>query len=111
MFYIVGGHVFMGTYREFETANEKNTQQVSQTYLGEIRKLSVKRDGRGHLAVSLVERFQDPEFARRDLNAGFTILPDGHSLGAAAYGGVFTRDQLAFVKPIYWSRGEAPNDR
>ena len=108
MFYIVGGHVFMGTYREFETANEKNTQQVSQTYLGEIRKLSVKRDGHGRLAVSLVERFQDPEFARRDLNAGFTILPDGHSLGAAAYGGVFTRDQLAFVKPIYWSPGEAP---
>jgi hypothetical protein len=108
MFYIVGGHVFTGTYREFETANEKNTPKVSQTYLGEIRKLSVKREAHGRLAVSLVERFQDPEFARRDLNAGFTILPNGHSLGAAAYGGVFTRDQLAFVKPIYWSRGEAP---
>jgi len=108
MFYLVGGHVFMGTYRAFEAADEKNTQQVSQTYLGEIRKLSVRRDGPGRLSVSLVEAYKDTEFARRDLNAALTILPDGHTLGAAAYGGVFTKDQLGFKKPIYWSSAVQP---
>jgi hypothetical protein len=108
MFYLVGGHVFMGTYREFETSDEKNTTKASQTYLGEIRKLSIRRDAHGQLSVKLVERYRDPEFARRDLNAALTILPDGHSLGAAAYGGVFTKDQLGFTKPIYWSSATPP---
>ena len=80
----------------------------SQTYLGEIRKLSVKRGAKGRMSVALIESFKDPEFARRDLNTALTILPDGHSLGAAAYGGVFTKDQLAFTKPIYWSGAARP---
>jgi hypothetical protein len=108
MFYLVGGHVFMGTYREFETAEEKNTHKASQTYLGEIRKLNIRRDAHGLLSVSLVESYKDPEFARRDLNAALAILPDGHTLGAAAYGGVFTKDQLGFTKPIYWSSAGKP---
>jgi hypothetical protein len=108
MFYVAGGHVFSGTYREFEGASEKNTTKASQTYTGEIRKLRLKRDAHGQLAVSLVGRYRNPEFARRDLNAGFTILPDGHSLGAAVYGGVFTKDQLSFTKPIYWSANHPP---
>jgi hypothetical protein len=108
MFYIAGGHVFTGTYREFEGAEEKNSPKASQTYLGEIRKLSFKRGSGGQLSVSLVERYPNPEFARRDLNAVFTILPDGHSLGAAVYGGVFTKDQLNFTKPIYWSANHPP---
>jgi hypothetical protein len=108
LFYLVGGHVFMGTYREFEASEEKNTTKASQTYLGEIRKLSVRRDARGQLSVALAERYRDPEFARRDLNAAVTILPDGHSLGAAAYGGVFTKDQLGFTKPIYWTSASPP---
>jgi hypothetical protein len=108
MFYIVGGHVFTGSYRDFEAASEKNSAKVSQTYLGEIRKLSIQHDEAGHLAVKLVERYQDPEFNRRDFTAALTILPDGHSLGAAVYGGVFTKDQLNFTKPIYWNNTTAP---
>jgi hypothetical protein len=107
-FYLIGGHVFMGSYRGFEAAGEKNTPKASQTYLGEIRKLRVKSAGPGKLEVTLVEAFRDPEFARRDLNAGLTILPDGKSLGAAAYGGVFTKDQLNFTHPILFSAGAAP---
>lgn len=107
-FYLVGGHVFTGTYRAFEAADEKNTNQSSQVYLGEIRKLSVRRDAPGRLSVSLVEAWKDTEFARRDLNAALTILPDGHTLGAAAYGGVFTKDQLGFTKPIYWNGAVPP---
>ena len=30
------------------------------------------------------------------------------ALGAAAYGGVFTKDQLGFTKPIYWSSAAKP---
>jgi hypothetical protein len=108
LFYIAGGHVFTGTYREFEGADEKNSGKASQTYIGEIRKLRVKRGAPGQLTVALLDRYQDPEFARRDLNAGFTILADGHSLGAAVYGGVFTKDQLSFTKPIYWSANHPP---
>ncbi len=108
MFYIAGGHIFTGTYREFEGADEKNSTKASQTYLGEIRKLSLKRGTQGQLSVSLVERYPNPEFARRDLNAGFTILPDGQTLAAAIYGGVFTKDQLSFTKPIYWSAKHSP---
>jgi hypothetical protein len=107
-FYLLGGHVFMGTYRQFEAANEKNTAEASQTYLGEIRKLRFINAGPGRLRVSLVESFRDPEFARRDFNANLTILPDGKSLGAAIYGGVFTKDQLNFTHPIYIKPGAAP---
>jgi hypothetical protein len=62
----------------------------------------------GKLEVSLVESFKDPEFARRDLNAGLAILGDGKSLGAAAYGGVFTKDQLNFTHPVWISAGSVP---
>ena len=34
MFYLVGGHVFTGAYRDFEAAAEKNTPTVSQRYTG-----------------------------------------------------------------------------
>ena len=80
---------------------------MSQTYTGEIRKVSIHKDAAG-LALSLVDRYQHPEFARRDLNAAFTILPDGRTLGAAVYGGVFTKDQLNFSKPIYWTASQPP---
>jgi hypothetical protein len=107
LFYLVGGHVFMGSYRAFEAAAEKTTPKVSQTYLSEIRKLRIVRSA-GKLEVSLVERFQDPEFARRDLNVAMTIQPDGKTLGGAAYGGVFTKDQLNFAHPIYFSATAKP---
>jgi len=108
LFYLIGGHVFTGSYRDFEAAEEKSTPKVSQQYTGEIRKLRVTRDVPGRLGVALVESYTDPEFARRDLNATLTIQPDGHTLGAAAYGGVFTQDQLGFSKPIYWSAARPP---
>ncbi|MCU1261726.1 MAG: hypothetical protein JWO80_4611 [Bryobacterales bacterium] len=108
LFYLVGGHVFMGSYRAFETAGEKTTPKVSQTYLSEIRKLRITRSAAGKLDVALLERFQDPEFARRDLNVAMVIQPDGKSLGAAAYGGVFTKEQLNFTHPIYFSAASPP---
>jgi hypothetical protein len=107
-FYLIGGHIFMGTYRAFEAQNEKNMAKVNQTYLGEIRKLRVQPAGPGKLAVTLAERFRDSEFARRDGNAALTILSDGRSLGAGVYGGVFTKDQLNFTHPIYFSAGSPP---
>jgi hypothetical protein len=107
LFYLVGGHVFTGSYRDFEASNEEGTANSSQKYLGEIRKLNVTSVN-GKLSVSLVERYADPEFARRDLNGGFVIRGDGHSLGAAIYGGVFTREQLNFSRPIYWDAATPP---
>ncbi len=109
MFYLAGGHVFMGSYRDFEGGNEQKTATASQTYLAEIRKLKVERARKMQLSVTLVERYSDPEFARRDMNAGFTILADGHTLGAALYGGVFTKDQLNFSKPVYWDASARPH--
>ena len=106
-FYLVGGHVFMGRYSDFQTNQEKNSAKASQRYLGEIRKLSIKRE-QDRLAVTLVDRYEHPEFARRDLNVAFNITPEDLSLGAAAYGGVFTKEQLAFSKPIYWSASKRP---
>src|SRR5207248_3628938 len=64
LFYLIGGHVFMGTYRSFEAADEKNTARASQTYLGEIRKLRFSSVHPGKLHVSLVASYKDPEFAR-----------------------------------------------
>jgi hypothetical protein len=110
MFYLAGGHVFTGTYRDFEGGNEEASATTSQKYLGEIRKLKVARTAKGQLSVSLVESYADPQFARRDLNAGFAILADGHSLGAAIYGGVFTKEQLNFPRPIYWDAGTHPQE-
>ncbi len=107
-FYLVGGHVFTGSYRSFEAADEKNTSSASQTYLGEIRKLRLTGGGKGKLDVALVESFNDPEFARRDFNAGLTVLEDGKSLGAAVWGGVFTKDQLNFTHPILIRAGAIP---
>lgn len=108
LFYLIGGHVFMGTYRGFEAADEKNTPKTSQTYLGEIRKLRFTNNQHGKLDVSLVQSFKDPEFARRDFNAALTILDDGKSLGAAAYGGVFTKDRMNFPHPVLISAGAVP---
>jgi len=107
-FYLVGGHVFMGSYRSFEAADEKTTPKASQTYLGEIRKLRLAGNKPGKLDVSLIETFKDQEFARRDLNVGQLILPDGKSLGAAAYGGVFTKEQMNFTHPVYIGAGSPP---
>lgn len=107
-FYIIGGHVFTGSYRSFEAADEKDTPKASQTYLGEIRKLRISSAGAGKLNVSLVESYKNPEFARRDFNAGLTMLDDGKSLGAAVYGGVFTKDQLNFTHPILINGRSAP---
>jgi hypothetical protein len=98
----------MGNYRSFEAADEKNSTKASQTYLGEIRKLRFTSERPGRLAVSLVESFKDAEFARRDLNAGLTILDDVKSLGAVAYGGVFTKDQLNFTHPVVINAGAVP---
>jgi len=108
LFYLFGGHVFMGSYRAFEAAEEKTTPKASQTYLGEIRKLRFNQPGGQKLVVSQVDRYQDPEFARRDLNVELTIAPDGKSLGAAAYGGVFTKDQLNFTHPVYFQANSTP---
>jgi hypothetical protein len=107
-FYLIGGHVFLGSYRGFEAADEKNSPKASQAYLGEIRRLRLATPQKGKLEVSQVESFSDSEFARRDLNVGLTILPDGKSLAAAAYGGVFTKDQLNFTHPIFISPGSVP---
>jgi len=107
-FYLIGGHVFTGSYRSFEAADEKTSPKASQTYLGEIRKLRFNSGRPGKIDVTLVESFKDPEFARRDLNASPTILADGKSLGAAAYGGVFTKDQLNFTHPIFVAAGSVP---
>jgi hypothetical protein len=106
-FYLVMGHVFMGTYADFEGGNEHNSTKASQKYLGEIRRLSISRTSSG-LTVALLDRFSNPEFLRRDLNTSYTILPDGKSLGGAAYGGVFTKDQLNFSRPIYFGPASSP---
>ena len=108
LFYLIGGHVFMGSYRSFEAADEKESPKASQQYLGEIRKLRFTAGKPGKIDVKLVETYPDPEFARRDLNAGPMILPDGKSLGAAAWGGVFTKEQLNFTHPIFISTTAAP---
>lgn len=106
--YLAMGHVFMGRYSEFEANNEQNTAKVYQKYLGEIRKLKVGHGGAGGLTVALAGKWEGPEFARRDFNAAPRILPDGRTVGAAVYGGVFTKDQMAFTKPIYFGGGGAP---
>jgi hypothetical protein len=75
-FYIAGGHVFTGTYREFETAEEKNELRVSQKYTGEIRKLAFKRDAAGKLAVALIERRRNPRVSKRiPLSRRFPVVP------------------------------------
>jgi hypothetical protein len=108
LFYLIGGHVFMGSYRSFEAADEKESPKASQKYLGEIRKLKFSPGKPGKIEVKLVETFTNPEFARRDLNAGQMILEDGRSLGAAVWGGVFTKEQLNFTHPIFLSTKGAP---
>lgn len=106
-FYLVMGHVFTGSYADFEGGNEHNSVKASQKYVGEIRRLSISRTASG-LNVALLDRFSNPEFLRRDLNTTYTILPDGKSLGGAAYGGVFTKDQLNFSRPIYFGPASSP---
>jgi hypothetical protein len=107
-FYLVMGHAFKGTYTAFEGRGEKNSAEASQTYLNEIRKLSIKTQPDGSLAVAVVERFHDDvEFHRRDFNVAPFVSSTG--LGLAAYGGVFTPEtQLAYSKPIYITPGSRP---
>jgi hypothetical protein len=107
-FYLVMGHSFEGSYTAFEGRQEKNGPEASQTYLDEIRKLSIKPKPDGSLGVALVEKFHDEmEFHRRDLNVAHFLSPAG--LGFAAYGGVFTPEtQLNYSKPVYVNPGSRP---
>ncbi len=100
-FYVVMGHVFMGTYTAFEGQGERNAQPASQAYLNEIRRLRIACNSQGDLSVTLVSKFRDEiQFHRRDLNVTKMVAPEG--VGLAAYGGVFTPDtQLSYSKPIY----------
>src|SRR5437016_9142811 len=102
------GHSFQGSYTAFEGQGEHNSAEASQTYLSEIRKLSVKTQAHGSLSVALVEKFQnETEFHRRDLNVAQFLSPAG--LGFAAYGGVFTPEtQLSYSKPVYVNSGSSP---
>jgi hypothetical protein len=108
-FYLVMGHSFQGSYTAFEGRGEKNGPEAAQTYLNEIRKLSLKTRPDGSLGVTLVERFRDEtEFHRRDLSVAQFLSPAG--LGFAAYGGVFTPEtQLSYSKPIYVTPGSRPS--
>jgi Protein of unknown function (DUF4019) len=108
-FYLVMGHSFQGSYTAFEGRREKNSAEASQTYLDEIRKLSLKPKPDGSLSVTLVEKFHDEmEFHRRDFNIAQFLSPAG--LGFAAYGGVFTPDtQLSYSKPVYVHPGSRPS--
>ncbi|HYR85863.1 MAG TPA: hypothetical protein VE422_17365 [Terriglobia bacterium] len=104
-FYLVMGHSFQGSYTAFEGQGEHNSAEASQTYLSEIRKLSITAKADGSLSVALVERFyNESEFHRRDLNVAHFLSPAG--LGFAAYGGVFTPEtQLSYSKPVYFAPG------
>jgi hypothetical protein len=107
-FYLMMGHVFMGSYTAFEGHGEHDAQEVSQAYLNEIRKLKITEGTQGRLDVQLVDTYKDPvEFHRRDLNTVKVMTPQG--VGLAAYGGVFTPEtQLSYSKPIYLFPGHAP---
>ncbi len=106
-FYLVMGHVFMGSYTAFEGHGERNSGPVTQAYLNEIRKLKLVSDGGGSLSVTLVEAFRDEtEFHRRDLTVAKILSPRG--VGLAAFGGVFTPDQLSYSKPVYLFPNERP---
>jgi hypothetical protein len=107
-FYVVMGHSFQGNYTAFEGRGEKNSAEASQTYLEEIRKLSVKTAPDGSLSVSLAQKFHDEnEFHRRDLNVVPFLSAAG--LGFAAFGGVFTPEtQLNYTKPVYLTSGVRP---
>lgn len=108
LFYLVMGHIFMGRYTDFEAQNENRSKRAWQQYLGEIRKLRISRAGDGTPAVSLVATYSDPEFRRRDLNVTYSMGEDGQTLDGAAYGGVFTKDQLNFTHPVYFGPDAAP---
>src|SRR5207253_7251422 len=58
-FYLVMGHSFQGSYTAFEGRQEKNSPEASQTYLDEIRKLSLKPKPDGSLGVTLVDTSHD----------------------------------------------------
>jgi hypothetical protein len=107
-FYLVMGHSFQGSYTAFEGQGEHDGGNASQSYLNEIRKLTISQDGKGNLSVGLENSYRDDmEFHRRDLNVTEILSPSG--LGLAVYGGVFTPDtQLSYSKPIYLFSGAAP---
>jgi hypothetical protein len=107
-FYLAMGHVFMGSYTAFQGHGEHNAEDVSQTYLNEIRKLKIAAAPDGGLSVRLVQTYRDEaEFHRRDLNVTQFLSPKG--LGLAAYGGVFTPEtQLNYSKPVYLFENSTP---
>lgn len=109
-FYLAMGHIFEGNYTVFEGQNEQNSSAASQEYLNEIRKLEFVSATTG-LQVKLIETFRDEDqFHRRDLNVVHTMGPQG--IGLAAYGGVFTKDQLNYSNPVYlMPSGKASVDR
>lgn len=105
--YVVMGHNFTGSYTAFQGQGEKNRPAVSQEYLEEIRKLRIDAAPGKPPLVTLVEAFRDPaQFHRRDLNVVRYASKEG--VGIAAFGGVFTPEQLGWTHPVYLPSGGSP---
>lgn len=91
-FYLVGGHIFTGTYR----INVNN-----QVYTNQIRKFKITDNG-VNVSISDFTAYTDTaEYHRRDMNVVPGIKPDGASEYLALYGGVFRYNvDLPFLNPV-----------
>lgn len=90
-FYIIGGQNYQGAYIPGNTG----------AYTNAIRKFNLSNaNGKWQLTDTLT--LLDLEnLHRRDFNMTETVMYGNDSIGAVIYGGVFTKNDLAFRNPVY----------
>lgn len=102
LFYLVGGHKFMGPYRR----NVNN-----QTYTKKISRFRINDDGVNITISDYTEAIDSVEYHRRDMNVVPAIRPDGVGKYAILYGGVFRIGvDLPYLTPIYMDSGSITVD-
>ena len=90
-FYIIGGQNYTGAYIPGNTGK----------YTNSIRKFNLTKSNNQWTLSDTLTLLDSENLYRRDFNMTETVMYGNDSIGAVIYGGVFTKQEMAFRNPVY----------
>lgn len=95
-FYLVGGHLFDGSYNPMGPDHGPGFTQI---YTNDIRKFKVDDDGSTMIVYDYSAEHDTINLHRRDYNMSPQVFPDG-SLGFTAFSGVFDYNDMPYLNAV-----------
>jgi len=95
-FYLVGGHLFDGSYNPM---GPDHGPGFTQEYTDEIRSFKIEDDGTNMTIAAYVAQHDTENLHRRDYNMAPQIFPNGE-LGFTAFSGVFDPNDLPYLNSV-----------